>query len=52
MMATEEATWHAAPPLVRAVSCIGSGDSLFAGLATGLLGKQKLLRIPAACHAE
>ncbi len=48
----DEGAWYAAPPLVRAVSSIGSGDSLLAGLATALLRGQPLpeaLRLGVAC---
>ncbi|RRR67585.1 MAG: 1-phosphofructokinase family hexose kinase [Candidatus Viridilinea halotolerans] len=46
------ATWHACPPAVCAVSSIGSGDSLLAGLSTGLLRGIPLpdaLRLGVAC---
>lgn len=45
-------SWYACPPLVRAVSSVGSGDSLLAGLATGLLRGLPLpdaLRLAVAC---
>ncbi|WP_129670461.1 1-phosphofructokinase family hexose kinase [Candidatus Chloroploca sp. Khr17] len=45
-------TWHAQPPRITLVSSIGSGDSLLAGLATGLLRGMALpnaLRLAVAC---
>ncbi|MBP1466770.1 hexose kinase [Candidatus Chloroploca sp. M-50] len=47
-----EGTWHAQPPPITLVSSIGSGDSLLAGLATGLLRGMELpdaLRLAVAC---
>lgn len=44
--------WYARPPLVRAVSSVGSGDSLLAGMATALLRGLPLpeaLRLGVAC---
>lgn len=45
-------SWWARPPSVRVVSSVGSGDSLLAGLATGLLRGLPLpeaLRLGVAC---
>ncbi|MCS6882388.1 MAG: hexose kinase [Oscillochloridaceae bacterium] len=46
--------WWARPPRMRIVSSVGSGDSLLAGLATGLLRGMNLpeaLRLGVACGA-
>ncbi|MCU0492611.1 MAG: 1-phosphofructokinase family hexose kinase, partial [Chloroflexaceae bacterium] len=48
----ESGCYHALPPAVKIVSTIGSGDSLLAGLATGLLrgeGLAEALRLGVAC---
>lgn len=37
LLATGEGAWHAAPPPVRAVNPIGSGDAMTAGIVAGLL---------------
>jgi 1-phosphofructokinase family hexose kinase len=45
-------TWWACPPLIDLVSSVGSGDSLLAGMATGLLRGMPLpeaLRLGVAC---
>jgi 1-phosphofructokinase len=45
-------TWWAKPPTIAALSSVGCGDSLMAGLASGLLGGQPLpeaLRLGVAC---
>ncbi|PDV98810.1 1-phosphofructokinase family hexose kinase [Candidatus Chloroploca asiatica] len=49
---TNEGTWHAQPPPITLISSVGSGDSLLAGLATGLLRGMALpnaLRLAVAC---
>lgn len=46
--------WHARPPTIQAVSSVGSGDSLLAGLTTGLLRGNALpeaLKLGVACGA-
>ncbi len=50
--ASHYGTWWARPPQTRVVSTVGSGDSLLAGLATGLLRGLPLpeaLRLGVAC---
>jgi 1-phosphofructokinase family hexose kinase len=50
--ADESGVWYARPPLVHAVSSVGSGDALLAGLATALLRGLPLpeaLRLGVAC---
>jgi 1-phosphofructokinase family hexose kinase len=54
LAATDDGICHAQPPAIRAVSTIGAGDSLLAGLATGLLRGEPLpeaLRLGVACGA-
>jgi 1-phosphofructokinase family hexose kinase len=54
LAATDEGVCHAEPPAIQAVSTIGAGDSLLAGLATGLLRGEPLpeaLRLGVACGA-
>jgi 1-phosphofructokinase family hexose kinase len=54
LAATDEGTCHAQPPAIHAISTIGAGDSLLAGLATGLLRGEPLpeaLRLGVACGA-
>jgi 1-phosphofructokinase family hexose kinase len=44
--------WHARPPQIRPVSPVGSGDTLMAGVATGVLRGEPLaeaLRLGVAC---
>jgi 1-phosphofructokinase family hexose kinase len=52
LAATAEGICHACPPTTQIVSSVGSGDSLLAGLATGLLRGEPLpeaLRLGVAC---
>ncbi len=52
--AVAQGVWWATPPATQAVSSVGSGDSLLAGLVTGLLRSDDLpeaLRLGVACGA-
>jgi tagatose 6-phosphate kinase len=52
LLVTEEAAWWATPPAVEPVNTVGSGDSLVAGFATGLLAghdAESILKLAVAC---
>jgi 1-phosphofructokinase family hexose kinase len=54
LAADAHGAWWARPPAIRAVSSVGSGDSLLAGLVTGLLrglALSEALRLGVACGA-
>jgi 1-phosphofructokinase family hexose kinase len=54
LAADAHGAWWARPPTIQAVSSVGSGDSLLAGLATGMLRGLPLpeaLRLGVACGA-
>jgi fructose-1-phosphate kinase PfkB-like protein len=39
---TAESAWHAIPPVIKAVSTIGSGDSMIAGITYALSESEPL----------
>ncbi|MFZ5814917.1 MAG: 1-phosphofructokinase [Bacillota bacterium] len=52
ILLSPEGAWRAAPPAVRAVNTVGSGDSLVAGFVVGLLegrSADQILRMAVAC---
>lgn len=52
LLVTEEAAWWATPPAVEPLNTVGSGDSLVAGFATGLLAgldAEAILQLAVAC---
>lgn len=52
LLVSPEGAWRAVPPRVNAVNTVGSGDSLVAGLAAGLmrgLPAEEILRLAVGC---
>jgi tagatose 6-phosphate kinase len=52
ILVSPEGVWRAEPPSVAVVNSVGSGDSLVAGLAVGLmqgLAPEEILRLAVAC---